>query len=109
MTNAEANKIKDFIDSFVEGETPLLKPTAENEPIKTETVTKDKSKDKRVARTKTSGDKVYLLDEKTKEKRWISSDKVLKGLGFNFSDVEEISDSELSGYKLTQALYEHSI
>lgn len=60
---------------------------------------------KRVVRTKTSGDKVYLLDEVKKTRQWIASGEVLTSLGFEQADVEEIADTDLFKYSMGATLY----
>lgn len=54
--------------------------------------------DTRVVRSKSTGDKVYLLNDKEMTKRWVLSPEVLSGMGFTFSDVTEIPDEELAKY-----------
>lgn len=60
---------------------------------------------KRVVRTKTSGDKVYLLDEVKKTRQWVASGEVLASLGFEQSDVEEVLDTDLFKYSMGATLY----
>src|SRR4051812_21676120 len=47
-------------------------------------------KDKRVIRTKSTGDRVYLIDETAKTKAWVTSAEILEKLGFTMADVEEV-------------------
>jgi hypothetical protein len=54
-----------------------------------------------VTRTKSSGDRVYCLDDKTKTYIWVESPQMLESLGFEFKDVVDITDGELSQYKRT--------
>lgn len=84
--------------------TEFDKPTADaqTEPSTStdEAVSEDETTPtKRAVRTKSSGDKVYMVDDETMTKRWISSPDVLKGLGFNLEDVTEIEDMELAKYR----------
>lgn len=60
---------------------------------------------KRVVRTKTSGDRVYLLDDAEKTRHWIANPDVLTNLGFDMSDVIDVEDSELIRYRMATALY----
>jgi hypothetical protein len=62
---------------------------------------------KRVVRTKSSGDRVYLLTEDVtpKTRQWVTNPEVLKGLGFESSDVTEVDDNELLGYQMASAIY----
>lgn len=61
--------------------------------------------DQRVVRTKTSGDKVYLLDDTKKTRQWISNGEVLTGLGFEMNDVTEVDDATMMRYNMGPALY----
>jgi hypothetical protein len=60
---------------------------------------------KRVVRTKTSGDRVYLLDDAKKTRHWVTNPDVLAKLGFELSDVGEANDTELLKYQMGPALY----
>jgi hypothetical protein len=53
----------------------------------------------RVVRSKSSGDKVYLLNDNDMTKRWVVSPEVLRGLGFDFADVQDVSDLDFLKYK----------
>lgn len=64
----------------------------------------EKPKDKRVVRTKSSGDRVYYLDEVKKQRQWVYNPNVLQSLGFDMSDVVEIEDSELLRYGMGPAI-----
>lgn len=54
--------------------------------------------DKRAVRTKSSGDRVFMLDETKKTRQWVSKPEVLEAQGFSMNDVVEIEDTELLGY-----------
>lgn len=60
---------------------------------------------KRVVRTKTSGDRVYLLDDVKKSRQWVTNPDVLVGTGFDMSDVVEVEDTELIKYSMGPALF----
>jgi hypothetical protein len=60
---------------------------------------------KRVVRTKSSGDRVYFLDEVKKTRQWVTNPDVLKSLGFEIGDVVEVDDQELLKYQMAAALY----
>jgi hypothetical protein len=60
---------------------------------------------KRVVRTKSSGDRVFLLDDNEKTRQWVTNEKVLASLGFEFSDVGEIEDDKLTEFRMAPALY----
>lgn len=59
----------------------------------------------RVARTKTQGDKVYLLDDNNKTRSWVTSPEILAGLGFEMGDVVEVDDVEFLRYQMAPAIY----
>lgn len=61
--------------------------------------------DKRVVRTKSSGDRVYMLDEVKMTRQWVTNPDVLKGLGFSPEDVKEIDDLDLLKYQMASAIY----
>lgn len=60
---------------------------------------------KRVVRTKTSGDRVYLLDEVKKTRQWLTKPEVLDAQGFTAADVVEVPDDELLKYQMGAAIY----
>lgn len=60
---------------------------------------------KRVVRTKSSGDRVYVLDDDKKTRQWITNPDVLKGIGFEIEDVEEVEDNELLKYQMGPAIH----
>lgn len=63
-----------------------------------------KPEGKRVVRTKSSGDRVYLLDDVKKTRQWVYSPEVLDSVGFDMGDVTEIEDNELLKYTMGPAL-----
>ena len=74
--------------------TITLNPPAETvpEPVR------ELPKDKRVVRTNSSGDRVFLLDEVKKTRSWVSKPEVLDASGFTMADVVTIEDEELLKY-----------
>lgn len=60
---------------------------------------------KRVVRTKSSGDRVYLLDEVKKTRQWLTNPEVLAAQGFEIGDVTEVDDTELLKYQMGPAIY----
>lgn len=60
---------------------------------------------KRVVRTKSSGDRVYYIDEARQTRQWITNSDVLTGLGFEMGDVVEVDDNELMKYNMASAIY----
>ena len=63
---------------------------------------------KRVVTTKSSGDRVYLIDEVKKTRQWVTSPEMLNSVGFEFGDVTEVPDDELVRYSMGAALYKLS-
>lgn len=62
-------------------------------------------KDKRVVRTKSQGDRVFLLDETKKTRHWITKPEILDSQGFTMADVVEIGDTELAQYQMAAPLH----
>lgn len=60
---------------------------------------------KRAVRTKSTGDRVYLVDDNAKTKAWITSPDVLDKLGFSMADVQDVEDSSLLGYQMAASIY----
>lgn len=60
---------------------------------------------KRAVRTKSTGDRVYLIDDSAKTKAWITSPAIRDALGFADADVEELEDSELVSYQMAPSIY----
>lgn len=60
---------------------------------------------KKVVRTKSSGDRVYLLDEVKKTRQWITNPDVLDSLGFELNDVNEVDENEMLKFQMGPALY----
>lgn len=59
----------------------------------------------RVIRTKSTADRVYLIDEEKGTRQWVTNPQILEGLGFSQADVVEIEDEEMLKYQQAQALY----
>jgi len=93
--------IEDAITRWAAGEAPQKSPANELSEVKD-----TKPTNKRVVRTKASGDKVYLLDEAQKTRQWVAKPEVLEGLGFTMEDVVEINDAEAFKYSMGPALYQ---
>ena len=121
MTIEEANQLKELIDKLtelgLEVESDTAEPAPEPETNKVlneivefeesieETPPRELPKDKRVVRTKASGDRVYLLDEVKETRSWVTNPQVLDGLGFTMEDVTEVADAEMLKYAMSAALY----
>lgn len=67
---------------------------------------------KRAVRTKSTGDRVYLIDDNAKTKAWVAGTQakpgpeLLKELGFEMTDVVEVEDSTLLGYTMQPSIYQ---
>lgn len=101
MTEDQLARLHQLIDEWagVSGITFTPAETAPEEPKK------ELPKDKRVIRTKSTGDRVYLIDDTAKTKAWVTSAEILEKLGFTMADVEEVEDSALVGYAMTASVY----
>lgn len=93
--------INDAVDQWAAGVSPTT--PGENTEIVNEATVQDTNR--RVVRTKSSGDRVYLIDEDKKTRQWVTNPDVLKSLGFEISDVKEVEDQELLTYNMGPALY----
>lgn len=91
--------LDETVTQWAAGVAPTDSPTAsvEDTPVKADGT--------RAVRSKGSGDRVFLLDDNAKTKRWITSPEVLKELGFEAGDVVEVEDSELAGYQMSPSVY----
>lgn len=105
--NALKRLLNDAVDQWAAG----VSPTTNEEITEVESAQEPDLKErtlpegKRVVRTKSSGDRVYYLDEDKKTRQWITNPEVLQGLGFEIGDVVEVEDQELLGYNMAAALY----
>jgi hypothetical protein len=54
----------------------------------------------KAVRAPKTGDKVYEINLVDKTKKWIRNPKELEDAGYNFGMVENITDAEMSEYKL---------
>ncbi len=126
MTSDEARQLKELIDGMVdepekseqntntsdmwpEDSMPTITPfeeievEVETEPA--EPIEDEAPADKRVVRSQSSGDRVYMLDEIKKTRQWVTNPQVLASLGFTPQDVKDIEDIELLKYQMAAAIY----
>jgi hypothetical protein len=96
------SQINNTIDAWYKGELARAKPQNE---LATVAEVREMPKDKRVVRTKSTGDRVYLLDEANKTRAWVTNPDILQSHGFELTDVVEIDDNELLKYTMSPALY----
>lgn len=92
--------VNDAIDAWAVGTSPTT--PGEVTEVKVDKVLPE---GQRVVRTKTSGDRVYLLDDNKKTRAWVTNGDVLTALGFDMSDVSEVEDSEMMKYNMAAAIY----
>lgn len=101
--------IDDAITQWAAGESPTNAPVASPDNEITEVIDEVKVRDlpegKRVVRTKSSGDRVYLIDEVKKTRSWVTNPEVLKASGFESEDVVEVDDAEMLKYAMSAATY----
>lgn len=96
MTREEAHKL---IDELFDIQTTQATEITPEEPKK------ELPEGKRVVRTPTSGDKVYLLDEVKKTRQWLATGEVLTALGYDQSDVQDETDINLYKYSMAATIY----
>jgi hypothetical protein len=96
------NRIYTIVDEWAK----QYKDAMERPESSTEVVeVRELPKDKRVVRTKTSGDRVYMIDEIAKTRAWVTTSEILTSLGFTLNDVSEIEDIEMLKYQMAPAIY----
>lgn len=95
-------QINNLVDQWYKGELARAKPENEEAAV---AELRELPKDKRVVRTKSTGDRVYMLDEAKKTRAWVTNPEVLKSLGFELTDVTDVDDNELLKYQMNPALY----
>ena len=112
MTREEAHNLVNhmFDNEYATVQGPLtsddlVEPSEGETNIVNEVSTRVLPEGKRVVRTKNSGDRVYLINEKEETRQWITNERVLAGLGFEFSDVTDIEEDELVKFRMAPALY----
>lgn len=79
--------------------------SADVSPEPTAAVEDKRTDGKRAVRTKSTGDRVYLIDDNAKTKVWITSPEIMSKLGFEMADVEDSEDSELVNYAMKPSIY----
>ena len=109
--------LDEAITKWVAGEAPTDSPSPDNmlqavvdEPTAGAEFTppeRTTPEGKRVVRTKTSGDRVYLLDDtqNPKTRAWVTNEDILNKLGFTQADVIEVDDVEMMKYNMAPAVY----
>lgn len=100
MTRQEAHNLVDQLFDSLESEAiPQADIAAKEAPERV------LPEGKRVVRTKSSGDRVYYIDEEKKTRQWVSKPEILDALGFIMEDVVEVEDSKLLKYTMASPLY----
>lgn len=98
--------VDDAITQWAAGVSPdVASPANEITEVKDEAPARVLPEGKRVVRTKSSGDRVYLLDDEKKTRQWVTTSENLTALGFIMEDVQTIEDSELLDFKMASAIY----
>jgi hypothetical protein len=75
------------------------------EPASAPEEARELPKDKRVVRTRSQGDRVYLLDEVKKTRQYVATPELVDSQGFTMNDVVEVDDAELIKYQMAAAIY----
>lgn len=91
-----------LIDQLFDG---IVQEAPVNTSDEAEVVKTERPDGKRAVRTKSSGDKVYVLDPEKMTRHWVTNADVLKSLGFELTDVGEIGESEAMKYQIGPAIY----
>lgn len=107
MSDLDVGSLRKLIDEAI---TQWSAGTAPASPSPSNEITEVKDlrvlpEGKRVVRTKSSGDRVYQIDENTRLRQWVTSGDILTGLGWNQEDVVVIEDKELLGYQMGSPIY----
>lgn len=110
MTREEAHKLVDQLFDNTNGyeeelmtlDTSML---GNIEQFSAETRVPELPEGRRVVRTKTSGDRVYFLDDDKKTRQWATNPEVVDSLGFTLADVVEVEEDELLKYQMGPAIY----
>lgn len=105
MTREEAHNLVNQLFNDFEKVPDVVEFNNTEEAEIVETAARVLPEGKRVVRTKSSGDRVYLLDEVKKTRHWVTSPEILKAQGFVLEDVTEVEDQELLKYQMAAALY----
>lgn len=99
--------VDDAITQWVVGTSPVSPASPANEitEVVDEVPVRTLPEGKRAVRTKSSGDRVYYLDEEKKTRQWVTSTENLQKLGFEMEDVVEVDDAELLKYNMASAIF----
>lgn len=100
--------IEEAITQWVAGTSPDDSPDTSVKDVSTVTFSepsKPRTDGKRAVRTKSTGDRVYLIDDNAKTKAWITSPEIMTKLGFEMSDVQDLEDSALVSYQMAPSIY----
>ena len=102
-------KLHQLIDTWAAEERASENPAKGLDTSQVDTSTVEEARvlpeGQRVARTKSSGDRVYLLDDNKKTRQWVTTPEILKGLGFESGDVIEVDENEFLKYQMSAAIY----
>lgn len=101
MTRDEAHKLIDQLFDAQEPTAVVTMPEEPEEPAEERKLPEGK----RVVRTKSQGDRVYLLDEIKKTRHWLTKPEILEAQGFTMADVGEVTDTELAAYAMAAPLH----
>lgn len=98
MNREEAHKL---VDDLFNSQPPEGYPVPDEVPAPVRVLPEGK----RVVRTASSGDRVYLLDDVKKTRAWVTNPDVLDSLGFELGDVGEVEEDEMLKFQMAPALY----
>lgn len=105
MSNVDVTQLRKIIDEaitqWVAGGSADVSP----EPTSAVEDKPERTDGKRAIRTKSTGDRVYLIDDNAKTKAWVTSPEILTKLGFTMNDVVDLEDSVLVSYQMSPSIY----
>lgn len=106
MSDIDVANLRKMLDDTVTQWAAGVSPTDSPDTAIVDTPEKPVRTDgKRAVRTKNTGDRVYLIDDNTKSKAWVTTAEILSKLGFEMNDVQDLDDSELVQYTMMPSIY----
>lgn len=105
MGNVDVTQLRKLIDEAITQWEAGGSADVSPEPTAAVEDKRPRTDGKRAVRTKTSGDRVFLIDDNAKTKAWITSQEILNKLGFEIEDVQDLPDEELISYQQVPSIY----
>lgn len=114
MENIDVAALREFVHAAVDeaitqwtagAALEQTSPTSTNIEVIDETPIRTLPEGKRIVRTKSGGDRVYLLNEDKMTRHWLTNPEVVKDQGFELGDAVEVEESELHKYAMGPAIH----